>query len=292
MDIRNFVKKYCPDCLFPWLKEGYRIVKLPNNLIQELIQESKRKKERAELMKKAPCIIERADKLLPYYRDELSRLILSDRENYLLTYDENIFIDRAVKQNWKFHRIFFDITTYKYVDEKKFSRIIVICDEEHCYELEYIRTLLNLSDWAGKYKILTLDEFKKAQDISERDFIVAIKISAFKIERCMYRKKLPYSNLCYGLSAIQEDIQYFDVFDPVDDEIIIDAGCYDGTTAKQFLQWAGSKVKKIYSFEFDPINAVKCEENLKDLRDKVILIKKGARKCFGNFRKFYRQQRK
>ena len=80
----------------------------------------------------------------------------------------------------------------------------------------------------------------------------------------------------YKLGGGRSDIQYFDVFNPVDNEIIIDAGCYDGTTAKQFLQWGGGKVKKIYSFEFDPFNAAKCEENLKDLRDKVTLIKKGT----------------
>ena len=76
--------------------------------------------------------------------------------------------------------------------------------------------------------------------------------------------------------SIREDIQYFDVFNPADDEIIVDAGAYDGTTALQFLEWGKGKVKHIYSFEFDPINAVKCEENLKPYAGKITLIKKGT----------------
>ena len=73
-----------------------------------------------------------------------------------------------------------------------------------------------------------------------------------------------------------EKTQYLDVFAPSENEIVVDAGCYDGATALRFLEWGKGKVKHIYSFEFDPLNAVKCEENLKPYADKITLIKKGT----------------
>ena len=73
-----------------------------------------------------------------------------------------------------------------------------------------------------------------------------------------------------------EKTQYLDVFAPSENEIVVDAGCYDGATTLRFLEWGKGKVKHIYSFEFDPLNAVKCEENLKPYADKITLIKKGT----------------
>ena len=76
------------------------------------------------------------------------------------------------------------------------------------------------------------------------------------------------------LYSTRDDIQYFDMFSPSSDEIIVCAGCYDGATALQFLEWGRGMVKKVYAFEFDPINARKCEERLKAYSGKVILVKK------------------
>lgn len=54
------------------------------------------------------------------------------------------------------------------------------------------------------------------------------------------------------LYSIREDLQYFDVFSLVDDEVVIDEGTYDGTTAVKSLEWGRGKVKHVYSFELDP----------------------------------------
>ena len=247
MGLKNFIKKYCPDFFYPFARSCYRYY------FKKSI---------------APKIIARAEKIKPYYRDELSCLILSDRENYLLTRDENIFIDRAVKQGWKFHR------SYTH------SNILIIYDNNNSKERDYTVNFLQISGFSGKYRTLTLDEFMKDSRISNEELIVPLlsKKNLTKFLRYACEKNLLFKHniYTYKLTSIREDIQYFDVFDPIDDEIIIDAGCYDGTTAKQFLQWGGDKVKKIYSFEFDPINAVKCEENLKDYSDKCTVIAKGT----------------
>lgn len=263
--IYNIVKANCPDCLFPLMRSCYRTIKLPKTLMNKY---------------KMSRIISRAEKLRPYYRDELSLSLLSDCEKYLRVREENIFTDRAIEQGWKFHEIVANPTIYEYIDHDKFSGIVVIHDGENSSRLKYVTSLLKLSEWANKYRILTLNEFMNSALIQKSELIVPIigTKNLVSFLRHAYNTNLLYSNNIYsgGLMAIREDIQYFDVFDPVDDEIIIDAGAYNGATAKQFLQWGGGKVKKIYSFEFDPVNAAKCEENLKDLRDKVTLIKKGT----------------
>lgn len=43
--------------------------------------------------------------------------------------------------------------------------------------------------------------------------------------------------------------QYFDVLPPVEDEVIVDAGSYNGDTIEAFRSWTQGKYKKIYAFE-------------------------------------------
>lgn len=43
--------------------------------------------------------------------------------------------------------------------------------------------------------------------------------------------------------------QYFDVLSPVQNEIFVDAGAYNGDTIRDFLNWTGKNYKRIYAFE-------------------------------------------
>lgn len=60
--------------------------------------------------------------------------------------------------------------------------------------------------------------------------------------------------------------QYFDLQEfkekQANEEVFVDAGCCNGNTSLYFLEWAGSKAKKIYAFEPDAENAVLCEKNI------------------------------
>ncbi len=49
---------------------------------------------------------------------------------------------------------------------------------------------------------------------------------------------------------------------PNDEEIFVDAGCFDGGTSLEFIDFAKGDFKKIYAFEPDPISFKKCEKNL------------------------------
>lgn len=60
--------------------------------------------------------------------------------------------------------------------------------------------------------------------------------------------------------------QYFDFFEPQDNEVFVDCGCYDGGTCYRFAGWCGHKgYEQIYTFEADPANYEKCKTLLKPL---------------------------
>ncbi len=61
--------------------------------------------------------------------------------------------------------------------------------------------------------------------------------------------------------------QYFDVWMPRENEILVDCGSYDGDTIEQFIKWTDSDYGKIYAFEPDESNYENC---LKYIRDKNI----------------------
>ena len=197
---------------------------------------------------------------LPYYQDELSRKILSDCLKYLRTGDNKIFIDRAEKEGWKFTGLYGVDNSGEYAygtdSRTKYSDVVVVYDKDN-RNLEYARKLMTMIYGPEGFRCVELDEFIRCPRIINSSLIVPA-----------INGRIP--------ASIREDLQYFDVFSPVDDEVVIDAGAYDGTTAVQFLEWGKGKVKKVYSFEFDPVNAAKCEENLKPYADKVTIINKGT----------------
>lgn len=71
--------------------------------------------------------------------------------------------------------------------------------------------------------------------------------------------------------------QYFDIFPPVDDEVFVDAGAFDGQTESEILKWGGSNIKRIYAFEADPANFEQCKTYYEEhgLTEKVTFIGKG-----------------
>ena len=192
----------------------------------------------------------KVQKYLPYYQDQLSRDILSDCLEYIRTRDVNPFIDRAEKEGWKFSEL---LSIDSSLSDAK---VIVVYDKEG-RDMDYTRKLLTMLYGSDGFRCMKLKDFLTHNRFIGSSIIVPV-----------VNGRIPIS--------CREKEQYFDVFSPVDDEIVVDAGAYDGATALQFLEWGKGKVKRVYSFEFDPENAAKCEENLKPYSDKVTLVKKGT----------------
>lgn len=71
-------------------------------------------------------------------------------------------------------------------------------------------------------------------------------------------------------------IQYFDVWQPVEQEIFLDAGCYDCATAIKFTQWCNNEYQFIYAFEPSKKSALHCMQVIGSYPIKNIhLINKG-----------------
>lgn len=70
----------------------------------------------------------------------------------------------------------------------------------------------------------------------------------------------------YPQTTLYEDEQYFDIFVPkIKDGVFIDGGSYDGKSIARFLKWNdGFENGKIYGFEIDSANYIKCKKFVSD----------------------------
>ncbi|MBR1858028.1 MAG: FkbM family methyltransferase [Selenomonadaceae bacterium] len=75
----------------------------------------------------------------------------------------------------------------------------------------------------------------------------------------------------YGLTGWQ----YFDYFEPHENEIFVDGGCYDGKTAIEFTKWATKGYDYIYSFEANSHSIKDCEDTFNHYKLKGEIINKG-----------------
>ena len=139
MSLKSYVKAHAPKSLLPFLRLSYHTAKScitakAKPLTEEQIQ----------------AIQTQAQEYLPYYQDELSREILSDRFAYLRTGDRNIFMDRAEKMGMKFHELSYD-RPYTLND---ITRITVLYDNEGS-DFRYTQRALASLEWAGKRRMIT-----------------------------------------------------------------------------------------------------------------------------------------
>lgn len=63
--------------------------------------------------------------------------------------------------------------------------------------------------------------------------------------------------------------QYFDcpTMLPVEGEVFLDCGCFDGDTSKQFIEWCNGKYDRIIAFEPDKNNYEVCENNCREVKN-------------------------
>lgn len=72
-------------------------------------------------------------------------------------------------------------------------------------------------------------------------------------------------------------IQYFDVWSPKENEILVDCGAYNGDTIDAFLKWTNYSYEKIYAFEPDDMNYRALEAGIEDKKiQSCEIINKGT----------------
>ena len=263
MSLRKFVLKHAPKSFLPFLRISYHAYKEYRSRKNQPLTQS-------QINEYVQTVQENAMKYLPYYQDDLSREILSDCLEFQRTGDRNIFLSRMEKIGMKFHGFFYAVG-------REASGIVILYDHEG-EDLINTKRALALLEWAGTCREMTFQDFFDGAKIFDTELILPVlsKSGSMKFALRLITRNIKadvFNGLFY---LINEELQYFDVFSPVDDEIVVDAGAYDGATAIRFLKWGQGKVKRVYSFEFDPDNADECEKNLKPYADKVTLVKKGT----------------
>lgn len=66
----------------------------------------------------------------------------------------------------------------------------------------------------------------------------------------------------YSLTHFLNEKQYFEesIVAPNENEVFVDAGCFDFGNSLVFKKWSNNSYEKIYAFEPDPLNYKKCKE--------------------------------
>ncbi len=114
------------------------------------------------------------------------------------------------------------------------------------------------------HKVVTPEEFYE----SYGDYYVLVTSSAFhkEIVKELREHGIPDEKILDFGALCGYAEQYFEpgIVSPIDHEIFVDGGCYDGTTIRHFARWCNNSHDKIYSFEPDRHNY---EMTLKSLQN-------------------------
>lgn len=231
-------------------------------------------------------------KLNDVYRllsDDISKDIFLDRINFLISNDAkyihkivnkylpNVLADSTTKISDFFSKIPDDKKIIIYgagfdsminIDHfKKENRIVAFCD----------RSSKKQSDGFCGYKVLSPERL-----LNEKNYYIVVSSTKFAAEIKTYLIKNGYpEEWIYDISKsiiCEDDNQYFgvDFFKYTNEEIFVDAGCFDMSTTIKFNKICGG-LKKVYAFEPDTNNYAKCRE-LKDANglEQVQIIKAGT----------------
>lgn len=223
-------------------------------VVNEIISDSKKVYHRIKDGISAWYISKRADKSRDFFYDEQSGILLDAREKWISSRRQDIFVSSRVCGGGQ--NPYFTIPELDGV----LKAVIVYQDDEKL--LSYYKKLLKRSPWKGRFRCVKIELLKYLNE-NETAIPCASSESAAASLANTIKMKIPGCKVLvpqYGYLVGQHGWQYFDVFRPVKDEIVVDAGSYDGQTEGEIIRWGEDNIKKIYAFEPDPDNIRKCKE--------------------------------
>lgn len=128
------------------------------------------------------------------------------------------------------------------------------------------------AEFLNGYKISSLDEI---EDKRACYYVVSVLFKWRQIEKQLKDMGIPSENILL-LGKIAEEKQYFDL--PYlkfgKDEVFIDAGGYNGDTAKRFIEVTNGIYDSIYILEPNKILATECREKVNERN--CYVVEKGA----------------
>ncbi len=211
------------------------------------------------------------DKVYEALKDDESKELFRLRVDYMITRDADAFHrgKDLLYNDWRCDEL------EEFIQDKKFKGF-VICgqgyDRDTCRLLKILGyEVLYHCDVLGRENVSEDIPAVGVQELTE-DFHGYIFVMAEKFEREKVYSTLLSAGIskecillprCKRLMGTRGK-QYFDVFSPVENEIFVDAGAYDGSTTLQFAKWTNNQYKKAYVLE--PLSDMRSaiEQKIKD----------------------------
>lgn len=218
--------------------------------------------------------------------DEESKNLYDARFRYFFDRDRNTLEERIMELSMKYKDSFFCWALDKYFERCPHNKELpfVVFAGGNLAE-RTVRTLLamglpvrgvvdNNQDKWGKQIYGHAIENPENIRTKYRDCIVVVDVpyeSQAGIYHQLFSMEVPMERVfmpAFGGLYCDFGRQYFDLeaLKPdAEDEIFIDAGCFNGDSSVKAAEWAKGKLRKVYAFEPDETGILRCEEALKKL---------------------------
>jgi FkbM family methyltransferase len=218
--------------------------------------------------------------------DEQSKQVFDTRFEYLINGDSEIFLDLLIKEGsircpeldeYEQNRGKHDYILFGAgVEGRRTKKILE-------------NTGRNIKGWSDNNRTIWDKEVEGLQVIppenllKEHDNNVVIITARYHIAQVygnLVTLGFPRENILvpqYNFIVGTSGRQYFDMFEPNENEVFMDVGCLNGETSKEFSDWCNGKYERIYAFEPDEICWPNCKKTFEKYQMKnVDFIPKGA----------------
>lgn len=215
-------------------------------------------------------------KCAPFYKyllDAESKRIMHLREKFSAKsqWDDCGFIRELAEEDMQFR--------IALPEEKKVIVCLMDGSAVALKRMNYTKILLDHSQWKDSYRCVKFTDNFRACD---EDVIIPVwGRGEYDLDFLKWKWGKDI-NLClpkYNDGVLHGGIgkQYFDVFEPCQDEIVVDCGAFDGKTEQDIAEWTNYNYKKIYAFEPNEANVQKCRLFYRDNElQNIELIPKGT----------------
>lgn len=145
-------------------------------------------------------------------------------------------------------------------------------------EKEGVLNKLKLCGFLDNFKTGSFQNLPVSQPLKADKDAVIIIANSVKSHSTAITKQLTeagFKNIYHFLDhSLLSGREYFDFLKPSANELFIDAGCFDGDTSKEFINWCRASYKKIIAFEAVKANFDACQAALSKYKN-VNVINKG-----------------
>lgn len=234
-------------------------------------------------------ILNKITKVYDALYDEVSKSVFNAKFDLLLDKDENKFLEWFLKENKEIccpeleqyenggekNYIIFGMGS----DGKRTGKILKACHKNIIAWCDNNRKLDGKPDVDFR-GIKRISPGELVTDYRDASVIIATRNYMHEILQQLLMVGFPRDNILVpenGFILGTTGEQYFDVFEPEEGEVFVDAGCWDGCTSEKFVAWCNGNYSRIYAFEPDSMCWPLCEKTFREKNiEKVSFVKKGV----------------